>query len=692
MNETTTYLSVKTVAELWGYCERNINKMLDNGKIKGRPLFGQNKGRGGKVNEILLESLPEHIQKSYLAQIGEEHLPVSDTAYTYSNTNEHHNTNVELTMEYPDNYSTNAQKERGALKNQAIAEFRLFQKNALQDGIKSETQIKGMFLKYWNDKNPDNTMSQSTLYSLLKERREKGVQQLVDKRGGHNRGDCSISAEYQQYFKALFLQGTKPSISQCYRETLALAHYNGEKIPSEKAFRNLARSISPSELALKRGGKIQYQNDVENHCLRDYSTILPNDYYVSDHHLMDVFVRYQDHKGKWHVARPWGSYVADVRTRKILAWYIRLDPPNADIVLYVFGLAIEKYGVPKHVYLDNGKDYRAKDLFYTPSKKDEEKILNNLAENLGIEPIFTQPYHGQSKHIERFFRTLEESFGKMWATYAGSDAKKKPEDLKDLDIMKYPTLEELIRGHDEYIEKVYNNLPHTGDSMEGKSPNYWYNRLLAEHPENPQRMVPKKSLHFYLLRAKGTRIIQQDGIKFNNTFYTCKAAESRIGREVLARYSPMEPDVLYIFDMQNNYMFTALKRKKYRYGAETEEFEEMQQFKKESTELALQNALTNDDIKSVNNTLTRIHLLAEATEQPVEPANNVQQIIMNPKVEENARKAALSMPERKAEEAEQKAKSRKKAQEENLKQKEFFDNFNNKFSQDFFNKKNVEGE
>ena len=57
MSETRTYLSVKIVAELYHYCERRINQMIDEGKIEGRPLFGQGKGRGGKVNEVLLEIL-----------------------------------------------------------------------------------------------------------------------------------------------------------------------------------------------------------------------------------------------------------------------------------------------------------------------------------------------------------------------------------------------------------------------------------------------------------------------------------------------------------------------------------------------------------------------------------------------------------------------------------------------------------
>ena len=127
-----------------------------------------------------------------------------------------------------------------------MAEFKLFKKFALQDGVKSETKIKQDFLQDWNVKNPDNTISQSTLYSLLKRAEEEGVQQLVDKRGGHNRGNCSIPPKYQQYFKVLYLQPSKPNVSQCYRETLAYARYNGEEdlLSSESVFRRFAKSIT----------------------------------------------------------------------------------------------------------------------------------------------------------------------------------------------------------------------------------------------------------------------------------------------------------------------------------------------------------------------------------------------------------------------------------------------------------------
>lgn len=48
---------------------------------------------------------------------------------------------------------------------------------------------------------------------------------------------------------------------------------------------------------------------------------------------------------------------------------------------------------------------------------------------LGIGKITATPYHGQAKSVERFFRTLEERFGKMFYSYAGNDAKKRPEHM-----------------------------------------------------------------------------------------------------------------------------------------------------------------------------------------------------------------------------------------------------------------------
>lgn len=43
---------------------------------------------------------------------------------------------------------------------------------------------------------------------------------------------------------------------------------------------------------------------------------------------------------------------------------IRTESPNSDVVLCSFGLGVEHFGIPNGVRLDNGKDYKARDMFY----------------------------------------------------------------------------------------------------------------------------------------------------------------------------------------------------------------------------------------------------------------------------------------------------------------------------------------
>ena len=55
------------------------------------------------------------------------------------------------------------------------------------------------------------------------------------------------------------------------------------------------------------------------------------------------------------------------------------------------------------------------------------------------------------------FNTFESQFGKKFPSYVGSDTQKRPESLKDIDIMECPTLEEFIELHDEYVYNIWYN-------------------------------------------------------------------------------------------------------------------------------------------------------------------------------------------------------------------------------------------
>jgi putative transposase len=67
--------------------------------------------------------------------------------------------------------------------------------------------------------------------------------------------------------------------------------------------------------------------------------------------------------------------------------------------------AIKNLGrIPKSVYLDNGKAFKAK--FFTHSNEGFE-IFSGLYSRLGIATQFATPYRAQVKPVEGFFKTID---------------------------------------------------------------------------------------------------------------------------------------------------------------------------------------------------------------------------------------------------------------------------------------------
>lgn len=241
----------------------------------------------------------------------------------------------------------------------------------------------------------------------------------------------------------------KRGIKWCY-DKVKLAFPD---VPSVSAFKRKVRTIPEYAILKYRTGTKAF-NDALPHMIRDKSDVMSNDIWCSDHHRADVFVK----NSTGHVIRPWITVFTDIRSTKIMSFIVREADPNTTVVKKCLRLGIEKYGVPNEIYTDNGKDYKAKEL--------SEEYPLSVMNVLGIRKVTATPYHGQAKPVERFFRTLEERFGKMFYSYAGNDTKKRPEHMqktnkvldKDKDI---PSLEFYTEKLTEYISE-YNNTAHYG--------------------------------------------------------------------------------------------------------------------------------------------------------------------------------------------------------------------------------------
>lgn len=66
--------------------------------------------------------------------------------------------------------------------------------------------------------------------------------------------------------------------------------------------------------------------------------------------------------------------------------------------------------IPKVVYQDNGRAFRAK--YFTDDKGFTELGFQGLYSKLGIETVFSRPYNARAKVIERFFKEFQEGFEK----------------------------------------------------------------------------------------------------------------------------------------------------------------------------------------------------------------------------------------------------------------------------------------
>ncbi|MGL4562014.1 MAG: transposase domain-containing protein [Brevinema sp.] len=115
----------------------------------------------------------------------------------------------------------------------------------------------------------------------------------------------------------------------------------------------------------------------------------------------------------------------DEKSRMIMGWSIDTTE-NTDLIIDSLANAVETYGIPQEVYIDNGKAYINK----RTTSDEEEKFL--------VEKRFTtyqmldctvrraRPYNGREKSIERFWGRLDNDFSKYLRGYTGKDILSKP--------------------------------------------------------------------------------------------------------------------------------------------------------------------------------------------------------------------------------------------------------------------------
>ena len=244
--------------------------------------------------------------------------------------------------------------------------------------------------------------------------------------------------------------------------------------------------------------------------------------------------------------------------------------------------AILRHGPPEHLYVDNGKDYKKVAKGATPGylresplapigwwKQELESIAaTGFLARLGIAVTHCIPHHPQSKHVERFFRTLHERFDKVWPTYTSGNPFTRP-DRTTVAMMdhrrlvragraaesRHPLASRFIVACLAWMEE-YNSTAHTGEGMDGGTPLQVFNANL-----NPnQAPSPDPAALVLLMAEHETRQVRECAITLRKRRYIpadqagWMTLHERNEREILVAYDPNEFDSAAALDLDGNFL------------------------------------------------------------------------------------------------------------------------------------------
>ncbi len=391
----------------------------------------------------------------------------------------------------------------------------------------------------------------------------------------------------------------------CIGKAIALTKYKLKEqgqsfIPADITFRRYAKWFKDNNYdkwVLARDGEKALSDKVEPYIKRDASLLDVGDILVADGHKL-AFQVINPFTGKPCRATLVGFL--DWKSTALVGYEIMLEENTQCIASALRNAIINLDMVPKIVYQDNGRAFRAK--YFTDDKGFGELGFYGLYAKLGIETVFARPYNARSKVIERFFKEFQEGFEKLMPSYVGSSIINKPAYLKRNEIFHknlhqdyIPTIEETIKMIDMWL-KFKNSQPCTNAP----------NMTITEVLENRKKQNIDISLLDDLMLATEVKTIQRNGVRFLNCDYFDERLYGLRGK-VLVKYNLFDLTSVKVFTQKGEYLCTAKRVTETHPMAKilgtVEDLEDYkqkiqkQQKLKRKTINSVKKLLTNDEIK-----------------------------------------------------------------------------------------------
>lgn len=409
----------------------------------------------------------------------------------------------------------------------------------------------------------------------------------------------------------------------CIGKAIALTKYKLKEqgqsfIPADITFRRYAKWFKDNNYdkwVLARDGEKALSDKVEPYIKRDASLLDVGDILVADGHKL-AFQVINPFTGKPCRATLVGFL--DWKSTALVGYEIMLEENTQCIASALRNAIINLDMIPKIVYQDNGRAFRAK--YFTGDKGFGELGFYGLYAKLGIETVFARPYNARSKVIERFFKEFQEGFEKLMPSYVGSSIINKPAYLKRNEIFHknlhqdyIPTIEETIKMIDMWL-KFKNSQPCTNAP----------NMTITEVLENRKKQNIDTNLLDDLMLATEVKTIQRNGVRFLNCDYFDERLYGLRGK-VLVKYNLFDLTNVKVFTPKGEFLCTAERVTETHPMAKilgtVEDLEDYkqkiqkQQKLKRKTINSVKKLLTNDEIKLIE---------ARSNQEELENSNNFQ--------------------------------------------------------------------
>lgn len=366
--------------------------------------------------------------------------------------------------------------------------------------------------------------------------------------GGREAAECPPEA--WDALRADYLRASQPDFTSCYRRLQRLAAKEGWTLPAERTLHRRIMDIPVQQRVLAREG-VDALRRLFPAQQRDRGVFHAMEAVNADGHTWDVTVRWPDGS----TGRPVMVAIQDLYSGKILAWRIGRSISWNEVRLAI-GDMIEGYGIPRAIWLDNGREFASKRITggtatrYRFKLREEEP--EGLLTTLGVEVHWTTPYHGQAKPIERAFRDLAGEVAKhplFEGAYTGNSPTAKPHNYGS----KAVPLDTFLRVVGEGIAEHNAREGRRSPTCAGRS---FDATFAASYATAVVRRATAEQRRLWLLAAEALKPRAQDGsIHLHDNRYWAEFLLDHRGSKVLARFdADALADGLHIYAADGRYL------------------------------------------------------------------------------------------------------------------------------------------